>query len=244
LPALPHTLTNIDCNDNQLTELPQLPHDLAEFGCEGNQLTELPQLPHDLLSLDCNNNKLTELPLLPDSLTHLFCEDNQLTGLPELPPNLEILGCKGNPIKKITNIPQAVLIRNIQSIDPNYLDINSSILYKTKLQSDIRLCRNISIPINEEKIKILNKHIDKLNLNLLSRPEIVDGSIVDPTGQPYGNRGVQLGSLTTPDDQLVRVNPDLIKKIGSYFGGKSKKQRKYKKSKNRKSKKIRKKSKY
>lgn len=245
LPRLPPTLKIIGCADNKLTQLPMLPHTLKKLRCNNNLLTELPALlPTSLVYLGCSSNQLTELPELPPTLKILECDNNELTELPALPPTLEELSCSGNQIKKITNIPIRVLLRT--PINPNYLDLNSCILYKEKLEWDIRSKprHDKTIPINEEIIEILNQRIDKLNLNVLSRPEIVDGSMVDPTGQPYGNRGVQLGSVTTPDGRPARVDPHLVKNIGSYFGGKSKKQGKYKKSKNKKSKKIRKKSKF
>lgn len=246
---LPPTLKILGCANNKLTQLPMLPHTLKKLRCSNNLLTELPVLIHtSLVYLGCSGNQLTELPELPSTLKILECDNNQLTELPVLPPTLEELSCSGNQIKKITNIPSRVLLRT--PIDPNYLDLNSCILYKEKLEWDIKSKphHDKTIEINEEIIEILNQRIDKLNLNVLSRPEIVDESMVDPTGQRYGNRGVQLGSVTTPDGQPARVDPHLIKNIGSYFGGKSKKQRKYKRSKNKRSKnktskKIRKKSK-
>jgi len=247
---LPPTLKILGCANNKLRQLPILPHTLKKLRCNNNLLTELPALlPTSLVYLGCSSNQLTELPELPPTLKILECDNNQLTELPELPPTLEELSCSGNQIKKITNIPIRVLLRT--PIDPNYLDLNSSILYKEKLEWDIKSKprHDKTIAINEGIIAILNKRIDKLNLNVLSRPEIVDGSMVDQTGERYGSRGVQLGSVTIPvrtsDGQLVneiaRVNPDVVKNIGSYLGGKSKKQRKCKKSKNKRSKKIRKK---
>jgi hypothetical protein len=238
LPELPPTLKILGCANNKLRQLPILPHTLKKLRCNNNLLTELPGLlDTSLVYLGCSSNQLTELPELPPTLKILECDNNQLTELPMLPPTLEELSCIGNQIKKITNIPIRVLLRT--PIDPNYLDLNSCILYKEKLEWDNKSKprNDKTIAINQEIIAILNQRIDKLNLNLLSR-------------------GVQLGSVTIPvripngqlENQPARVDPDLVRNISSYLGGKSKKQRKYKRSKykrckNKRSKKIRKKSK-
>jgi Leucine-rich repeat (LRR) protein len=255
LPRLPPTLKIIGCANNKLRQLPILPHTLKKLRCNNNLLTELPDLiPTSLVYLGCSSNQLTELPELPPTLKILECDNNQLTELPALPPTLEELSCSGNQIKKITNIPINVLLRG--TIDPTYLDLNSCLLYEEKLSWDIRFKprNDKTIPIDRKMFVIVRQRINELhdlnkfNMFLLSRPEFIDGSMVDSTGKRHGKRGFQLGSVTDPMGQPERVGPDLIRTIGSYLGGKSKKQRKYKrskykKSKNNKSKKIRKKSK-
>ena len=127
------------------------------------------------------------------------------------------------------------------------MGLNTSELYKRILQDRINLNPNIKDSyLNQGRVALtwqqvigeLDEHIDKLKtvtlpLNSLSRPVFNEkGSMVDATGKRIGNIGVQLGSVTTPDDQPVRVTPELTRKIGSYFGGKISRTTKIKRSKN------------
>ena len=104
LPALPSSLTALDCTNNQLTSLPTLSSKMINLICSKNQLTSLPELPKYLTHLNCDNNKLTSLPALPSSLWSLFCDNNQLTNLPEL-PHLTHFGYSGNPLTSLPTIP-------------------------------------------------------------------------------------------------------------------------------------------
>ena len=85
LPALPSTLTYLDCYTNALTSLPALPNGLTQLWCENNSLTSLPTLPNSLTGLYCFNNQLTSLPVLPNSLTRLDCWNNHITCFPTFP---------------------------------------------------------------------------------------------------------------------------------------------------------------
>ena len=105
LPALPPTLTELYCYDNQLTELPALPPGLKTLVCDRNQLSRLPALPPTLEVLYCHSNQLTELPALPPALKSLLCDENQLTVLPDLPPALEMLYCQENQITVLPALP-------------------------------------------------------------------------------------------------------------------------------------------
>src|SRR5262249_9437569 len=71
LPPLPHMLTTLLCDYNQITSLPALPAGLKLLGCDNNHLTSLPTLPPALDELRCRNNRLTSLPALPASLNDL-----------------------------------------------------------------------------------------------------------------------------------------------------------------------------
>ena len=77
-------LTELDCENNQLTELDVSKNTaLWELICGYNQITTLDvSNNHDLFSLCCNNNQLTELDISNNTaLFSLYCEDNQLTEL-------------------------------------------------------------------------------------------------------------------------------------------------------------------
>ena len=90
------TLIELDCSDNQLTELLDLRScvSLKYLYCAGNQLTELPDLRPcvSLKKLSCGNNQLTKLPDLRQcvSLEYLSCGNNQLTEEPKVPSGTEV----------------------------------------------------------------------------------------------------------------------------------------------------------
>ena len=94
--------------DYYCDKLHKLPNSLQELNCENNQLTELSLLPNSLQKLFLDNNQLKELPILPDSLQYLFCSINKLTELPKLPNLLQKLDCDNNKIKKLPNLPNSL----------------------------------------------------------------------------------------------------------------------------------------
>lgn len=248
---LPEKLNILHCNDNTLYELPPLPINLEQLNCSHSSLDKLPLLPPNLKQLNCSDNYLTELPPLPHNLRSLDCSRCvELNELPPLPPNLKELNAIYSPIKKFIFQPfmQPVNIIpsfNTFSIDITKMDLITSELYKHVLQDRVNLTPNIKDTSLSQGYKNSTwqheigeldshiRHLNKLNLNLLSRPVFnEDGSMVDATGKRIGNTGFQLGSVTTPDDQPVRVTPELTRKIGSYFGGKKTRTIKIKRTKN------------
>jgi hypothetical protein len=76
-------MVRLDVSNKGLKHLGPIPDDVTELYCQNNQLTVLPKLPSGLTSLECQNNQLSELPDLPVGLTHLKCENNAF------PPYLE-----------------------------------------------------------------------------------------------------------------------------------------------------------
>src|SRR6185437_4835408 len=108
LPALPASLTYLDCSGNQLTSLPALPASLTTLYCYENSLTDLPVLPASLTALYCYENSLTNLPALPTSLTTLDCDQNQLTSLPALPTSLTTLECGENQLTSLPALPASL----------------------------------------------------------------------------------------------------------------------------------------
>lgn len=96
--------TEIDCCDNQLTEL-NCPN-AAEIYCYNNQLTEF----------NCPN------------ATVIYCYNNQLTKLNC--PNATIIYCLNNPNLKIINAPKLKKLRydnNIDTIIP--IELDNPIIY-------------------------------------------------------------------------------------------------------------------
>ena len=54
-------ITELDCDDNELTDLGVLPEGLITLSCNNNELTDLGILPKGLITLSCNN-LLNHLP--------------------------------------------------------------------------------------------------------------------------------------------------------------------------------------
>ena len=125
LPLLPATLKYFDCSDNALEALSQpLPGGLLELDCSNNDISELPGFvpmdpvktgwPGTLKVLNCSNNSITALPQpLPGGLEVLDCSNNEIAELPGfvpfdpfktgMPGALKVLNCSGN---EITALPQ------------------------------------------------------------------------------------------------------------------------------------------
>ena len=91
LPALPSTLTNMDCSEMSLTSLPALPAGLHTLTCYRNSITSLPALPAGLTQLICSFNPISVLPSLPATLSVLTCGATLITELPPLPPPIDYL---------------------------------------------------------------------------------------------------------------------------------------------------------
>jgi uncharacterized repeat protein (TIGR01451 family) len=98
-------LTNLNCRNNQLTNISVLPITLQQLNCNSNLLSILPQLPNSLLGLSCDSNSITNLPILPNALFSLTCSNNQLSLLPILPNSITALNCSNNQISMLPPIP-------------------------------------------------------------------------------------------------------------------------------------------
>jgi Leucine-rich repeat (LRR) protein len=115
------SLTYLNCSDNQLTELPDLSKcvSLKTLFCSYNQLTELPDLRPcvSLQYLYCSWNLLTELPDLSKciSLTYLYCHNNQLTELPDLSKcvSLKELHCSANQLTELPDLSKCVSLKQL-----------------------------------------------------------------------------------------------------------------------------------
>jgi Leucine-rich repeat (LRR) protein len=120
----------LNCNNNQLTNLPVLPGSLKKLNCSYNQMTNISALPNSLTLLDCYKNQLSGLPLLPDSLKTLRCDYNQLTSLPILPNFLQTLRCDHNQLSNLPNLPSS-----LQTLDCYYNQLTSLPLLPIALQT-------------------------------------------------------------------------------------------------------------
>ena len=58
LPELPETLTELYCENTQISVLPKLPDTLTHLWCWNTQLSVLPKLPETLIMLDCSKTPL------------------------------------------------------------------------------------------------------------------------------------------------------------------------------------------
>ncbi len=109
LPALPNTLTFLDCSYNtHLTTLPVLPNSIQTLWCQYDSLTSITSLPAQLQALYCFNNYLTTLPALPNALQTLECYNNVLTTLPALPSGLKQLDCYYNALTTMPALNNAL----------------------------------------------------------------------------------------------------------------------------------------
>jgi Leucine-rich repeat (LRR) protein len=99
LPILPLYLVKLDCSNNKLSSLPEIPKNLGWLYTADNNLSELPVMPLSLRILECSNNKLYKLPELPRKVKYLYCINNNITDLPYLPDQLHYLDFNNNPIK-------------------------------------------------------------------------------------------------------------------------------------------------
>jgi Leucine-rich repeat (LRR) protein len=97
-----YNLQELNCNNNELTELPPLNPSLKILHCSNNRLTRLPPLNANLEQLSCGDNQLTHLPSLNSNLQFLFCFDNQLTSLPPLNENLKKIYCFNNQLTHLS----------------------------------------------------------------------------------------------------------------------------------------------
>lgn len=133
IPALPNTLTYLDCSYNySLNTLPALPNSLQTLWCQIDSLVNLPTLPTSLQALYCFNNYLTVLPTLPYSLQTLECYSNALTTMPAFPASLTYVDCFYNSLTTLPAFDDALTYidcHNNAITSLNYLGNSLSFLY-------------------------------------------------------------------------------------------------------------------
>ena len=86
-------IVDLDCSNNQLTELTNLPESLKYLEAENNQISYIDSFPEKLIIINLKNNNLKRLPQLPPKLQRLNVTFNKLVELPELPDSLRDLQC-------------------------------------------------------------------------------------------------------------------------------------------------------
>lgn len=103
----PSTLKRLNCSYNEQDDkaLINVPESLTFLKCVCNYLSYISNFPSGLVELDCSNNYLDFLPLLPHTLTFLNCSKNLLRNLNELPRNLLFLDMDYNRLEELPELP-------------------------------------------------------------------------------------------------------------------------------------------
>jgi len=109
MPALPSTLTYLDCSVNQIPALPALPPAIQILYCDENQISVLPVLPVSLVLLRCPGNNLTSIPTLSPDMVFLSCGNNPIPILPTLPMKIRQLGCDNCLLTSLPTLPDSLL---------------------------------------------------------------------------------------------------------------------------------------
>lgn len=213
-------MTNLMCNDNQLTELDlsTQTEKFTDFVCESNQLTNL-DLQHltGLINLYVNNNDLTSLDISSlTKLENLNCASNSLTSL-DIPnaPNLAGIDCSQNRLQKLeikqknnlyyigcrNNELDTLILEDLPAVQQILCDNNK--LY----QLDLRTVNANLSPVgfsaqgqtvNLTLVKSKNENYSgKINLN---QPEFFDDTQAQQTAVSYEN-----GVLTSSDNTLDKT---------------------------------------
>ena len=136
LNVLPEGLKILCCKINKLKNLDGLVHSLTHLDCSNNELTRLDNLPSGLQFLICSLNKIECLDMLPCALEHLICSSNEITSLDNLPSSLKFLDCDANKLKTLNNLPlnglnelscantNITILNNLPKIDKIFKDKN------------------------------------------------------------------------------------------------------------------------
>lgn len=99
-------LKYLDCSHNKLYLLPEMPRSILEIDCSNNNITDLPLLDNRYLKrLNCVNNKIKEIKNMIVDI--LYCSNNNITTL-ECQP--KVLCCDNNNIRNINNIGSHIKI--------------------------------------------------------------------------------------------------------------------------------------
>ncbi len=146
---LPETLKELNCESNNIDSFQNLPENLQVLCCRGNRLKSLDNLPASLILLDCSFNKnIKSLDYLPANLFRLECDYCNLQNIYCLPVNLKQLNCQSNKNLVLTGIPpklEALLCTQIPIDAPENCDI-TLFWYRNK-------------PINEKELKDKYKNL-------------------------------------------------------------------------------------
>jgi Leucine-rich repeat (LRR) protein len=122
---LPKNLIELDCSNNQLTNLfsekCNIPISLTKINCSHNKIEILKlDTNKNLKFLDCSYNKIKEI-ILPESVENVNMDSNKLSGKLTFKPNMKILSANKNLISSFDweNMPYKLekLFKNNNSIE-------------------------------------------------------------------------------------------------------------------------------
>ncbi len=146
---LPGTLKELNCELNNIDSFQNLPQNLQVLRCRHNKLKSLDNLPTSLILLDCSYNKnIKSLDYLPQYLFRLECHLCDLENINCLPVNLKQLNCQENKNLVLTGIPpklEALLCTQIPIDAPE--------------NCNITLIWSRDEPINEKELKDKYKNL-------------------------------------------------------------------------------------
>lgn len=228
----PNNLTDIICDNNQLTQLPDLPTNLVWLNCSFNKITELPNLPNILVNLDCNNNQLKQLPNLQNTnLEMLNCSRNLLTKIPNLPNGIVRLDCGNNKLTTLPEFPNSLnnLFCRGNDFDRNTIDRIIQ-FYRNAIQQGFP---NNSFPTFEMELDyFIQKQNFKTSQSVSVIHSLTKGRSEEKQKDPIPK--VMIGKINEYSNLRTDFNN---------FGGRRNIKRTYRKRKNRKLRKSRKKQK-
>lgn len=125
---IPDNVTNIICNDNELTDLQNLiqfvslhtinfshnmidsflglPRNITRICCNNNEIESLKELCNlpNLISISCSGNQITSLVGLPDGVKHIRCSYNRITSFLGIPACIKTIECNDNRITSFDNL--------------------------------------------------------------------------------------------------------------------------------------------
>ena len=150
---LPHTITHLNINHNNIVTIDYLPTSLIKLKAayngtntcnfaglvnlqtvyiESNNLTHVPFLEDSIVEIDMSSNYITSIDNLENktNLTELNVSDNKLTNINKFPINLELIDASDNQIKIVTNIPPMIKEINLK---------NNIIIYISQIPESIRM---------------------------------------------------------------------------------------------------------
>lgn len=116
-----------------LEELPTIPHSVTMLVLDDNQLSVLPALPQQLHTLWVRNNQLKAINHFPQSLARIDVSHNQLSTIPPTGPllNLEVLNVGHNQIEALSDLSQNFALR--------YLSVNNNQLTQLNVSARQKL---------------------------------------------------------------------------------------------------------
>jgi len=147
-------LTNLECNDNQLTSLDVSQNTaLTYLNCWGNQLTNLGLTTNiNLQILYCFDNSLTTLDISQNiNLQEIKCWENQLTSL-DVTSNINLteIWCQENPLISLDIDSNLALMRlNVSNTQLSLLDLSNNLSLES-LRCSYTLLDSLDLSVNND----------------------------------------------------------------------------------------------